>query len=612
MWPPGFQTDRRCTKNYVIEPIKPKEKVVFVEKGSSVLVPIIGLHRDPQYYQEPHRFDPERFSDENKPKIVPGTYLPFGIGPRNCIGSRFALLEIKTLFFHLMSKFILVPVDETEIPLKISPKRSVVHEPSWPIIGNMGSSLLRKKHMMDIIMDLYKKYPNERYVGYMQFTRPLLLLRDLDLIKQIGVKDFDHFHDHFSFANTDKDPLLSKSLISLSGENWRQMRATLSPAFTSSKMKNMYQLIADCAENFAGHFKGKERVAVEMKDIFSRFATDVIATTAFGIKIDSLDQPNNNFFKMGGRLGKFGVVVFLKIVIMHLSSTLSNLLGIQLFPKDVTNFFRTIIKDSIAKRENEGIVRQDLIHLLMEARKGQLKHETAKDAEDEGFATVEESHIGKNNTQMNLTDEHIVAQAMLFFFAGFDTASTTSAFMAHELAVNPDIHKKLQEEIDAVNQKYQTKVPYEALLSMKYLDQVICETLRLWPPGFQTDRVCTKDYQILPKNLKEKTVLIEKGVSVLIPVMALHRDPQYYPEPDRFDPDRFSDENKSKILPGTYLPFGIGPRNCIGSRFAILEIKTLFFHLLSKFDIVAINDTQIPLEISPKKIVLAPEKGFKL
>lgn len=133
----------------------------------------------------------------------------------------------------------------------------------------------------------------------MQFTRPVLLIRDVDLIRQITTTDFDHFHDHYKPQN---DPLLSKILINLSGHQWRQMRATLSPVFTTSSMKIMYPLMTECAHDFVGHFRGKEQVAVDMKDIFSRFSVDVIASTAFGTKIDSLDEPKNDFFKMGSRL----------------------------------------------------------------------------------------------------------------------------------------------------------------------------------------------------------------------------------------------------------------------------------------------------------------------
>lgn len=155
------------------------------------------------------------------------------------------------------------------------------------------------------------------------------------------------------------------------------------------------------------------------------------------------------------------------------------------------------------------------------------------------------------------------------------------------------------------------------------------ETLRLWPPAFQTDRLCVKSYVIEPINPKEKVVFVEKGASIEIPVMAIQRDPKYWDKPDKFDPERFSDENRDRIVPGTYMPFGVGPRNCIGtiflversfkfcnffsgSRFALLEMKILFFHLLSKFIIVPVDSTSIPLKLSPKKLSMAPENDFQL
>lgn len=101
---------------------------------------------------------------------------------------------------------------------------------------------------------------------------------------------------------------------------------------------------------------------------------------------------------------------------------------------------------------------------------------------------------------------------------------------------------------------------------MIFGDGLIAETLRLWPPGFQVERVCTKEYTINPKSPNEREVLVEKGVSISIPVIAIHRDSQYYSDPERFDPERFSEENKAKLVPGAYLPFGVGPRNCIGTK----------------------------------------------
>lgn len=121
-WPAGPGIDRVTTKPYTIEPVRPGEQPVHLKPGDVLFLPTIGLHRDPAFYPNPMKFDPERFSDENKANIIPYTYTPFGSGPRNCIGSRFALLEIKALFYHVLLNFKIEPTEKTLIPLVLCTK----------------------------------------------------------------------------------------------------------------------------------------------------------------------------------------------------------------------------------------------------------------------------------------------------------------------------------------------------------------------------------------------------------------------------------------------------------------------------------------------------------
>lgn len=136
------------------------------------------------------------------------------------------------------------------------------------------------------------------------------------------------------------------------------------------------------------------------------------------------------------------------------------------------------------------------------------------------------------------------------------------------------------------------------------------ESLRKWPTAVAVDRECVKPYTIEPKLPGEKPVYIKEKGPIWIPIYGIHHDPKFYPVPEKFDPDRFSDENKRKINAYTYLPFGLGPRNCIGSRFALLEIKTVFFHLLHNFAIVPTNKSIIPVKLSAKGFSLTAEGGF--
>ncbi|KAJ3645286.1 hypothetical protein Zmor_022952 [Zophobas morio] len=483
------------------------------------------------------------------------------------------------------------------------------------IFGDNWGTVLRKQSFAELIEMVYNMCPNTRYTGIYQFLQPILVIKDPDLIKQITVKDFDHFIDHPTLIPADSDPLWGKNLLTLTGKKWREMRTTLSPAFTSSKMKFMFSLISKSGEQLVNFFlkKDQELITVEMKDTLTRFTNDVIANTAFGVECDSLGERENEFYMMGKEATDFsGLCKNLKFIGYILVPKLLKLFKIKLFSKEVADFFTNLIKSNIQSREKHGIVRPDMLHLLLEARKNRLKHEENEPLQDTGFATVVESEINKNpkTTKAEITDEDITSQAVIFFFAGFETVSLLMCFTCHELAVNPDIQNRLIQEVDETLEACKGKLTYEALLGMKYMDMVISESLRKWPNPINVDRVCTKPYTIEPKYPDEKPVHLETNAVVWLPIFGIHRDPQYYPEPKRFDPERFSDENKAKIKPYTYLPFGSGPRSCIGSRLALLETKTLFFYILSHFEIVPVEKTQIPLVISKKQFNMTAENGF--
>ncbi|XP_074042639.1 cytochrome P450 9e2-like [Leptinotarsa decemlineata] len=484
--------------------------------------------------------------------------------------------------------------------------------PVW-LFGENWRTTIRKESFFELVVRCYNQFQGTRYHGIYQLIQPTLLIKDPELLRKITVKDFDHFTDHRSFFSEETDPLWGKNLFTLKGRKWREMRPILSPSFTSSKMRTMFVLISKCSKDFVNHFLKKDQdcVEMEMKDTFTRFTNDVIATSAFGVKVDSLEEPNNEFYSMGKRATDFsGFAMMLKFIGFFVAPDLLKYLRIPFMDPAVNRFFCDLVDNTIQVREKNNIIRPDMIHLLMEAKKG-VHHKDENSGVDTGFATVEEADLGEGHVT-EITNLDITAQALIFFFAGFDSVSSLMCFMSHELAVNPNIQTKLRNEIEETLAGCGGEITYEALLKMKYMDMVISESLRKWPSAVATDRVCTKPYTIEAMNSDEKPLLIEKGTTLMIPIVGIHHDPKYYPDPERFDPERFSDENKGKIDPFTYMPFGLGPRNCIGSRFALLETKLLVFHLLSHFELIPVEKTQIPLKLSRKTFNLMAEKGFWL
>nr|WDY85984.1 cytochrome P450 9HZ1 [Pagiophloeus tsushimanus] len=430
---------------------------------------------------------------------------------------------------------------------------------------------------------MYDNTKGGRYFGFYEFSKPLLCITDPELIKHIGVKDFDHFQDHNLISIEPKvDYFWGSSVLSLRGEKWKHMRTTLSPSFTSKKMKILFDLIADVADNVVSFVSAQNEdvVELEMKDALSRYTNDVIATTSFGISTDSLRDKTNSFFMSGKKLTSPGVFRTLEFILLNAAPAfICQLFGLKIVKDDVAKIFAGAIKDAIKTREKNNIVRPDMIQLLLESRKTK--------SNKDGIL------IDQASLDNGMSDDEIAAQALIFFFAGFDTVSQALSFAAYELATNKHIQDRLRQEIvDTLNKH--GKPTMDILQDMKYMDMVVSEVLRKWPPIPQTDRRLTKPYTIEPVNKSEVPVKLELGSAVWIPIYALHRAPEHYPDPDRFDPERFSPENKHKINQYTYLPFGIGPRICIGARLALIEIKSLLFQLLLNFEIVPTAKTKNP------------------
>nr|UUB32700.1 cytochrome P450 CYP9AZ1 [Dendroctonus valens] len=471
-----------------------------------------------------------------------------------------------------------------------------------PFFGDSAKLIFRKINLYDFVKSFYDMYPNTSITGIYNFRAPVLMIKDPELIKQVAVKDFDSFTDHAPSADPDADPLWCNNLFALTGDRWKEMRNLVSPTFTTSKIKIIYELMADTAEQYIKHFQAREDevIEIEMKDVFSRFANDVIATTAFGVKVNSLEEKQNIFHRMGEKIVDFkGFLKGINFVVLSFLPRLSKILGLTLLDKEASQYFRTVINDTIKVREENNIVRPDMINLLLEARKSPSENSS-------------ENEISRKRPKhaVSISNDEITSQAVIFFFAGFDTISTAMCFGAYELALNKEIQDKLREEIRKTTPKV-GRVTYDQLQHMRYMDMVISEVLRKWPPFPMIDRISKKPYTIEPTNKNEKPVVLEAGIEVWFPIYALHRDPKYFPNPDKFDPERFSEENNSLIIPYTYIPFGAGPRLCIGNRFALIEIKSLFFNLLSNFEIVPTQKTPIPLVLK-KDFQIGVESGFWL
>ncbi|KAJ9594229.1 hypothetical protein L9F63_014389, partial [Diploptera punctata] len=464
----------------------------------------------------------------------------------------------------------------------------------YPLVGSLKDVAFQKSNIGEFLKDVYKEHKGFRYVGFYSFDQPAIVVRDLDLIKNVLVKDSHNFADHLLAMDEDLDPLGSKNLFTMKGPKWRHMRVNLSPTFTSGKMKNMFALVEQCGQQFDKYLENSvaQSSTVDMKNATSKFTIDVICSCAFGIESNSLKNPNAEFTHQLKKTFEFDTLRSLKATVAVFSPGLLKVLRMKLFENSMYDFIRDAVWNTINYREKNGISRKDFLDILRELRK-------------------KADNLKSDDPLYNLEDDYYVAQAFSFFTAGFETSSTTMSFALYELALQQEIQKRLREEICEVLHKHNNQVTYEALQEMKYLDMVVNETLRKYPVLPFLDRKNIRSQEI-PAPSGEGRTTIPAGIGVYIPLLGLHYDPEYYPEPEKFDPERFTDENKQSRPNYTHMPFGDGPRTCIGMRFGLMQTKTGLTHILSRYQVEPCKETQIPLEFDKKSFLMSSKGGIHL
>ncbi|XP_053327354.1 cytochrome P450 3A8-like [Spea bombifrons] len=439
----------------------------------------------------------------------------------------------------------------------------------------IGTFLENKQGVFEFDMECFKKYGN--IWGFYDGRKPILAVMDPVIIKAILVKEcYTVFTNRRNFGLN--GPLNSAVSIA-EDEQWKRIRTVLSPTFTSGKLKKMFPLIKHYGDLLVQNIQKKNdnKEPLNMKDIFGGYSMDIVLSTSFSVKVDSMNNPNDPFVTNAKQLFTFSFLspLFLLTILCPFLVPLLDKMNLSFFSMSVLNFFMDAIKK--IKKEREESTQKDQVDFLQLMIDSQSK-ENPSDEENHGYK--------------ELSDAEIMAQGLIFIIAGYETTSTTLTFLAYNIATNPDVQTKLQQEIETFLPN-KTPPTYDVVMQMEYLDMVINETLRLYPAAGRIERVCKKTTVI-------NGVTIPGGVVTVIPAFVLHRNPEIWPEPEEFRPERFSKENRENQDPYAFLPFGGGPRNCIGMRFALLNMKLAIVSLLQNFTFRTCSETPIPLEIDTR------------
>lgn len=262
---------------------------------------------------------------------------------------------------------------------------------------------------------------------------------------------------HFDEKN---DPL-SAHLFAINDNKWKNLRVKLSPTFTSGKLKSMFHTINQCGIPLINVMNraAQNQEIIDIREITACYATNIIASVAFGLETNCIDDPDAPFRRYGRKFFDVNIKNGIRWFGMFICPQLLKLLKMRLIDKDVEDFMTNVVEQTLELREKDEIVRKDFFQLLVQLRNSgtvQL---------DNQWKTV----ISNDNCKQ-MTVKELAAHAYLFYLAGFETTSSTISYCMYEIAKNPDIQRKVQDEIDTVLERHGGQMTYDSLNEMKYLE----------------------------------------------------------------------------------------------------------------------------------------------
>lgn len=316
--------------------------------------------------------------------------------------------------------------------------------PTFPF-GNL-KGIGKEFHPVQIFVRLYEKFKGKAPIyGMYFFLSHNFVVMDLDVVKDILIKNFDTFHNRGLFYNKKDDPLTAH-LLTLEDQDWRNMRVKMTPTFTGGKMRLMFSTVLEVSKHMIEKLKtSKELKMIEIKEVLASFTTDVIGNCAFGLDMNAIEDSESKFRQMGRKFFNKGSNILIKMFFLTSFRSLAQKMGLKLIPEEISYFFRKIVRETVEYRRANNIQRTDVMDLLLKVQ----------------------------DLDGKLTLDELSAQCFVFFLAGFETSSSTATFVLYNLALNIEIQERLRMEIKGVIERNGGEITYDGVKEMKYLQMVV-------------------------------------------------------------------------------------------------------------------------------------------
>ncbi|TYJ32569.1 hypothetical protein E1A91_A05G044200v1 [Gossypium mustelinum] len=485
--------------------------------------------------------------------------------------------------------------------------RRVPGPPTIPLVGHLP---LMAKYGPDVFSVLAKQYgPIFRFhMG----RQPLIIVADAELCKEVGIKKFKDIPNRSIPSPIAASPLHQKGLFFTRDARWSTMRNTILSVYQPSHLASLVPTMQNYIESATENLHSSKQDIV-FSNLSLKLATDVIGQAAFGVnfgltKPQSINESIRTVDKQGSQDDEVSDFINQHIysttqLKMDLSGSLSIILG--LLVPILQELFRQILKripgtmDWKVERTNKKLSGK-LDEIVSNRMKD--KNRGSKDFLSQILSARESENVAKNV----FTPDYISAVTYEHLLAGSATTSFTLSSIVYLVAGHPEVEKKLVAEIDGFGPHDQLPTAYDLQHKFPYLDQVIKEAMRFYIVSPLVARETSKEVEI-------GGYLLPKGTWVWLAVGVLAKDPKNFPNPDKFIPERFDPncEEEKQRHPYALIPFGIGPRACVGRKFSLQEIKLSLIHLYRKYTFQHSSTMENPLELE-YGIVLNFKHGVKL
>ncbi|XP_026847098.1 probable cytochrome P450 28a5 [Drosophila persimilis] len=459
--------------------------------------------------------------------------------------------------------------------------------------GNYPHLYTMKRHAIYDLNDIYVKYKNKYdAVGIFGGRVPQLLVINPELARRVFVSDFKHFHDNdvSKLVDEKSDFIFANNPFSLTGDKWKQRRADVTPGLTMSRIKTVYPVTNKVCQQLSEWVDKQIRLGapegINAKDMSLCFTSEMVTDCVLGLSAESFSDNPTPIMGHIKDLFSQSWTFLIYFVIISTFPSLIHLIKLRFVPPKVERFFIELMENAV------------------KARRAQLV--AGKQFERTDFL----DYILQMAEKRSLDTRQLLAHTMTFLLDGFETTATVLAHMLLLLGREPEAQKRLREEILA--HVKDGIVSFEKLNELPFLDACVQETIRIFPPAFMSNKLCTEAIELSNKDGPNFTV--EVGTTIVIPHYCFMLDEDYFPDAQSFQPDRFMEPDAAKKFRerGTFMGFGDGPRVCIGMRFALAQIKAAAVELITKYNVKVNPKTRKDNLYDPMSFITSLQGGIWL